>query len=142
MTTVAEIMSKDTKLIGPTDTIQRAAQLMKETDCGILPVQDGDRLAGMITDRDIAIRCIAAGRGPDTKVSEAMSEEVLYCYDGDDITDVCQNMAENQVRRLPVMNQDKRLVGIVSLSDLARKDPNCAKALEGITQPGDQHNQS
>src|SRR5207245_8061164 len=102
----------------------------------------GDRLVGIITDRDIAIRCIAAGKGPETKVREAMTNEVLYCFDDEDTQHACQNMADIQVRRLPVMNRNKRLVGIVSLSDLARKEPNTAKALHGIARPSEQHNQS
>src|SRR5207302_5292065 len=94
-----------------------------------------------ITDRDIALRCIAEGKGADCKVGEAMTREVMYCFDDEDTQHVCQNMAEIQVRRLPVMNRDKRLVGIVSLGDLARKEPNTAKALKGIARPSEQHNQ-
>jgi CBS domain-containing protein len=139
---IREVMTRDARLTHPDDTVQQAAMLMKDHDCGILPVADGDRLVGMVTDRDIAIRCIARGKGPNARVTEAMTQEVMYCFDDEDTQHVCQNMADIQVRRLPVVNRDKRLVGIVSLSDLARKEPNTAKALHGIARPGEQHNQS
>lgn len=139
---IRDVMSRDAKLAHPSDTIQRAAQLMKECDCGILPVADGDHLVGMITDRDMAIRAIAQGKGADCKVKDCMTQEVKYCFEDEDAQHVCQNMADIQVRRLPVMNRDKRLVGIVSLTDLAKKEPNTAKALKGIARMGEQHNQS
>jgi CBS domain-containing protein len=116
--------------------------MMKECDCGVLPVADGDRLIGMITDRDIAVRGIADGNGPDARVRDAMTDEVMYCFEDEDIQHICQNMAEIQVRRLPVVNREKRLVGIVSLSDLAKKEANAAKALRGIARPSEQHNQA
>ena len=139
---IRDVMSHDAKLIGPNDTIQHAAQLMQECDCGVLPVADGDRLVGMITDRDMAIRAIAHGKGADCKVGDCMTDEVKYCFEDEALEHVCQNMADIQVRRLPVLNRDKRLVGIVSLGDLARKEPNTAKALKGIARPSEQHNQS
>ena len=139
---IRNVMSKDVKLANPNDTLQHAAQMMKECDCGILPVGEGDRLVGMLTDRDIAVRCVAAGNGPQSKVRDCMTEEVKYCFDDEDCDQVCKNMAELQVRRLPVLNRDKRLVGIVSLADLARRQPEAAQALHGIAQPGGQHNQS
>src|SRR6266436_1969761 len=128
---IREVMTRDAKLTHPDDTLQQAAILMKEGDCGILPVADGDHLVGMLTDRDIAIRCIAEGKGPNAKVREAMTEEVMYCFEDEDTQHVCQNMADIQVRRLAVLSRNKRLVGIVSLSDLARKAPNPATALKG-----------
>jgi CBS domain-containing protein len=139
---IREVMTRNAKLTHPDDTLQQAATLMKDCDCGVLPVADGDHLVGMLTDRDIAIRCIAEGKGPNARVKDAMTQEVLYCFDDQDTQHICQNMADIQVRRLPVMNRDKQLVGIVSLSDLARKEPNTAKALHGIARPGEQHNQS
>ena len=139
---IRDVMSRDAKLTSPDDTLRHAAQLMKECDCGVLPVADGDHLVGMITDRDIAIRAIAEGKGPDAKVREAMTQEVMYCFEDEESQQAAQNMADIQVRRLPVLNRDKRLVGIVSLSDLARKEPNTAKALHGIARPSEQHNQS
>ncbi|WP_246775187.1 CBS domain-containing protein [Bradyrhizobium diazoefficiens] len=139
---ISEVMTRDAKLVNPTDTIQDAAKLMKECDCGVLPVSEGDRLVGMITDRDIAVRCIADGKGPNSKVRDAMSQEVKYCFEDEDISHVCANMSEIQVRRLPVLDRNKRLVGIVSLSDLARQSAGTAEALHGIVRPSQQHNQS
>jgi CBS domain-containing protein len=140
MALIKDVMTPDPKLITPADNLQQAAQQMRENNCGILPVQDGDRLVGMITDRDIVIRCIADGKGPDTQVRAAMTEEVKYCFEEDEVEDVCQNLGENQLRRLPVLNQEKRLVGIVSLSDLSSVEPDIAgEALNQITQTGGLH---
>jgi len=139
---IRDVMTRDAKLTSPDDTLQHAAKMMKECDCGVLPVAEGDHLVGMITDRDIAVRCIAEGKGPDCTVREAMTQEVKYCFEDEDVEHVCKNMEELQIRRLPVMNRDKRLVGIVSLGDLARKQPEAGQALHGIAQPGGQHNQS
>src|SRR6266566_3941411 len=116
---ISSVMSRDVQLIKPDDTIRSAAALMKKIDAGLLPVTENDKLVGMITDRDIAIRGVAEGKGPDAKVRDAMSPEVKYCFEDEDVTHVAENMAELQVRRLPVMNRDKRLVGIFSLADLA-----------------------
>ncbi|MFL5201572.1 MAG: CBS domain-containing protein, partial [Microvirga sp.] len=112
---VAEVMTRDVRLIEPNQTIRDAARLMAEMDAGVMPVREGDRLVGMITDRDIAVRAVAQGRGPDTPVREVMTDEVKYCYEDDDTNDVARNMADIQVRRLPVLTRDKRLVGIISL---------------------------
>ena len=141
---ISNVMSRDVQLIKPEDTVADAAKLMKKIDAGLLPVTEDDRLVGMITDRDIVIRAVAEGKGPDTKVRNAMSPEVKYCFEDEDVAHVAENMAELQVRRLPVMNRDKRLVGIVSLADLATEGslPKTAKALHGISQPGGQHSQS
>jgi len=141
---VAEIMTRDVRLIEPTQTIRDAAQLMAELDAGIMPVREGDRLVGMITDRDIAVRAVAQGRGPDTSVREVMTDEVKYCFEDDDTAAVERNMADLQVRRLPVLNRDKRLVGILSLGDLAMSDKasKVGAAVAGISQPGGQHSQT
>lgn len=139
---IRDVMTRTAKLTDPNDTLEHAAKLMEQCDCGVLPVADGDRLVGMITDRDIAIRAVAEGKGPNTRVRDAMTDEVLYCFDDEDSRHVCKNMADIQVRRLPVMNRDKRLVGIVSLGDLARNEPKAATALHEIAQPSAQHNQS
>jgi CBS domain-containing protein len=139
---IRDVMTRDTMLTSPDDTLRHAAQMMTACDCGVLPVAEGDRLVGMITDRDIAVRGVAEGKGPDAKVREAMTQEVMYCFEDEEAQQAAQNMADIQVRRLPVLNRDKRLVGIVSLSDLARKEPNTAKALHGIARPSEQHNQS
>jgi CBS domain-containing protein len=141
---VAEVMTRDVRLIEPTQTIREAAQLMAEMDAGIMPVREGDRLVGMITDRDIAVRAVAQGRGPDTCVREVMTDEVKYCFEDEDTAAVERNMAEIQVRRLPVLNRDKRLVGIISLGDLAMSDKaaKVGAAVAGISQPGGQHSQT
>src|SRR6266540_279800 len=115
---ISNVMSRDVQLVNPDGTLREAALLMKKIDAGVLPVTENDKLVGMITDRDIAIRSIAEGKGPNTKVRDAMSYEVKYCFEDEDVTHVAENMAELQVRRLPVMNRDKRLVGIVALADL------------------------
>jgi CBS domain-containing protein len=139
---ISKVMTRGAKLTNPDDTLLHAAKLMRDCDCGVLPVAEGDRLVGMITDRDIAVRCIAEGKGPHAKVRDAMTQEVKYCFEDEDLSHVCENMSEIQVRRLPVMDRNKRLVGIVSLSDLVHKSPATARALHGITQPSQQHNQS
>ncbi|MCK1715065.1 MULTISPECIES: CBS domain-containing protein [unclassified Bradyrhizobium] len=139
---ISEVMTRDAKIVSPTDTLQQAAKLMKACDCGVLPVGERDRLVGMITDRDIAVRCIAEGKGPDCKVRDAMTQEVRYCFEDEDTSHVCANMSDIQVRRLPVLDRSKRLVGIVSLGDLARRSAGTAKALHGIVRPSQQHNQS
>ncbi len=117
---VRDCMTKNVKLTSPTTTATEAARIMRDGDFGMLPVGDGDRLVGMITDRDIAIRGVAEGKDPNTAtVRDIMSTKVLYCYDDDDTTAVAKNMGENRVRRLPVLNREKRLVGIISLGDIA-----------------------
>ena len=141
---VAEVMTRDVRLIEPNQTIRDAAKLMAELDAGIMPVREGDRLVGMITDRDIAIRAVAEGKGPDTPVREVLTADVKYCYEDDDTDDVARNMADIQVRRLPVLTHDKRLVGIVSLGDMAVTGGSgrAGEAVAGISQPGGQHSQT
>ncbi|HZS67231.1 MAG TPA: CBS domain-containing protein [Burkholderiales bacterium] len=141
---VSECMTREVRVASPGQTIREVAGIMAEIDAGVLPVGDNDRLVGMITDRDIAIRAVAQGKGPDTPVRDVMStEKVLYCYDDEDLAQVAQNMGEQQVRRLPVVNREKRLVGIVSLGDVVQKEARSAKkAVKGVSKPGGQHNQS
>jgi len=136
-------MTRDVQLVSPDDTIERAAQIMGSIDAGILPVTNGERLVGMITDRDIAVRGVAEGCGPEARVGDIMSQEVKYCFDDAETDEVLDNMAQIQVRRMPVVDHDKRLVGIVSLADLDRDAPDRGgEALRGITQPSRRHNQS
>lgn len=141
---IRNAMTRAVHTVTPETSIREAARLMADSDIGALPVASGDRLAGMITDRDIAVRAVAIGKGPDTTVGEVMSHEVLYCHEDEDIAHVCENMADLQVRRLPVVDVDKRLVGIVSLADIANATPaeHAGEALEGITRPGGAHSQS
>jgi CBS domain-containing protein len=141
---VSDVMAPDVRIARPDQTVEEAACIMAEIDAGVLPVDDNDRLIGMITQRDIAVRCVAKGKGPETKVSEVMSEEVKYCFADQEIEDVAENMANLQVRRLPVVDRNKRLVGIVSLGDLATTGggTDAGEALSGISQPGGQHSQT
>jgi len=142
---VHEAMKTDVHVASPNAPIQAVAEAMAKIDAGVLPVRDGDRLVGMITDRDIAIRAVAEGLGPETPVAEVMSQEVCYCYDDQDLGEVAANMADIKVRRLPVVNRDKRLVGILSLGDIALADGHdeaTATALTGISEPGGEHSQS
>jgi CBS domain-containing protein len=142
---VREAMTLDVRLVKPDQPIREAAKLMGELDIGALPVEENDRLVGMITDRDIAVRAVAAGRGPDTAVREVMSGEIKYCYEDQSVDEVTQNMGELRIRRLPVLNREKRLVGILSLGDLAIDEgarDEAGEALGGSSRPGGQHSQS
>ena len=141
---VSKCMTRDVRLVTPTQTIRDAAQIMAEIDSGALPVAQDDRLVGMITDRDIAVRAVAEGKAPDTKVKDIMSAEVLYCFDDQELKDISRNMGEVKVRRLPVVNRDKKLVGIVSLGDLAQKEEPelTASAVTNISKPGGRHSQA
>lgn len=134
---VREVMTQDVALVNPDQTLQKAARLMADLDLGALPVAQGDRLVGMITDRDIVIRGLAGGKGPKAKVADVMTPDVKYCYADQELDEISANMADIQLRRLPVLDRDKRLVGIVALCDMAvSDDPDCAlEALSGISRP-------
>src|SRR5918996_6161957 len=140
---VSEAMTREVRVASPGQSIREVAKIMDEINAGSLPVGDNDRLVGMITDRDIAIRGVAQGKGPDTPVREVMSSEVKYCYDDEDLEHVAENMGDIKVRRLPVVNRDKRLVGIVALGDLARAEDKktVAKAVKEVSKPGGPHKQ-
>lgn len=133
-----EIMTPDVERMQKDLTVQEAAQKMKTLNVGMIPVYNGDRLVGMITDRDIAVRAVAEGRDPSkTPVNAVMTPEVIYCYEDQTIDDAAKVMEEQQIRRLIILNRDKRLVGIVSLGDLAthRSSKRAAsEALEKISQ--------
>ena len=141
---IKEVMSRNVVLASPRESLSEVAQMMAERDIGFMPVGEGDRIVGMVTDRDIVIRGIATGKGPDTPVSEVMTRDVKYCFDDEDIDHVVANMGENQVRRLPVMNREKRLIGIVSLADAALEhDPVVVgEAFLRVVEPGGDHCQS
>jgi CBS domain-containing protein len=130
-------MTRNVKIASPEDTLQRAAQVMESNDFGLLPVGENDRLIGMLSDRDITVRAVAKGLSPaKCKVRDVMSSAVKYVYEDESIEDAARNMSDLQVRRLPVLNRDKRLVGIVSLADLALTRPQPAgEALTFISQP-------
>lgn len=135
---ISEVMSPEVRIADPDDTIQDVAQIMEETDVGFLPVGEDDRLIGMITDRDIALRAVARGKDPRTTlVRDVMTSKVLYCYDSDEIEAAADNMAELRVRRLPIVNADKRLVGVVSIGDIAflHSATIAGKALESVCSP-------
>lgn len=137
---VNEIITHDPEVIRPETALIEAAQKMKSLDIGMLPVCDGDRLVGVITDRDIAVRGVAQGYDPKTaRVQEVMTPEVIYCFDDEDVKEAAKKMEEKQVRRLPVLNREKRLVGIVSLGDLAvrtAKEKLAGEVLERVSKPG------
>jgi CBS domain-containing protein len=134
-------MSSDGGVVSPTEIIRRAAQTMKEIDAGFPPFGEND-LVGMITDRDIAVRGVAEGRSPDTPVREVMSADVHYIFADESVEHAASRMGELQVRLLPVLNRDKRLVGIIPLGDVSRSDgatDDSGAALKEITQPGGRH---
>lgn len=117
---VLEAMIRGAFVVDAGDTVQRAAQMMSEDDLGFLPVVDDDQIVGAITDRDIATRCVARGLSSTSRVGAMMTPKIYYCYEDENLDHVIENMAELQVRRMPVLNRGKRLVGIMSLADAAR----------------------
>jgi CBS domain-containing protein len=136
MQTIQDVMTKDVQYVGPTDTVRRAAQLMEEFNVGALPVLDGDALVGMITDRDIAIRSSAKGKDPESdRVGNVMSPDVSTCYAGQSVDDVLAAMGDQQIRRVPVIDQDShQVVGMVALGDLAQtQSANVDAALREIS---------
>jgi CBS domain-containing protein len=141
---ISEFMTRDVELANPDMSLRDAARLMARCDAGALPVGENDRLVGMLTDRDIAIRAVAEGKGPDAKVRDAMSKDVRWCFDDDDAEEALQMMGDEQIRRLPVLSHEKRLVGIVSIGDLSAgaKPQQTGKALGEISRQGGQHCQT
>lgn len=140
---VSEVMTKDIETVRPDQQARDAARFMLQADAGSIPVTDGERLVGMITDRDIAVRGVALGYGPETLVSDLMTSGVVSAHADDAIEEAARKMSEAQVRRLPVIDDQERLVGIVSLGDLAREtdEDTAGQALEGVSAPGSQHQQ-
>jgi CBS domain-containing protein len=140
---IRDLMTRDVQTVAPTDSIQQAASFMLSADTGSIPVCQDDKVIGMITDRDIAVRGIGKGLGPDCSVSELMSGDVVCARDTDDVLAIAQTMSDKQVRRMPVIDADDRLVGMVSLGDLSRQSQDAAAetALEGVSSPGEQHQQ-
>lgn len=136
---IKDIMTTAVEIASPDDTLQEAARRMRVEDCGILPVGKDDRLVGIITDRDIVTRAVARGLDPDDAcVGDVMSVEVKYVYDDESLDDLAHKMSALQVKCLPVLNREKRLVGIVSLSDMALAKgsvQDAAIALSGISRP-------
>jgi CBS domain-containing protein len=136
---ISEVMTRSPEVVRPEATVQEAARKMDQLNVGALPVCDGDRLVGMITDRDITVRATSAGKAPDRcRVQDAMSADVDYCYVDDNVNDAAEKMQERQIRRLPIIDRDQRLVGIVALGDLAtdvNKPKTVASTLEKISEP-------
>lgn len=140
---VREVMTRDVQTVGPESTAKEAASFMLREDAGSMPVSDGGRLIGMITDRDIAVRGVAKGYGPDTPVRDLMTDDVICIREDDDIEEAATRMSSAQVRRLPVIDDEEKLCGIVTLGDLSREtdDESAGQALEGVSQPGGEHQQ-
>lgn len=130
---VSDVMTSDVQLCTTEDTVEEAAEAMAQLDVGLLPVAEDDHLVGMITDRDLAIRVLGKGRGPDTKIKAVMTPDVKYCFEDQDLESVCWNMGDIQVRRLPVLSRQKRLVGILSwaisheATNAMRPQPHCSR---------------
>ena len=140
---ISDVMTRDVQTVRPDQTAREAASFMLSADAGAIPVTDGDRLMGMITDRDIAVRGVAEGHGPDTPVRQLMSNDVVTVHENDDTDDVAARMSRAQVRRLPVIDDEQKLCGIVSLADLSQDgaDDAAEQALQGISEPGGRHQQ-
>ncbi len=135
---IREVMSSDVEVINPNDTLRDAAEKMRSLNVGPLPVCDGQRILGMITDRDIVVRAIALGRDPNTtQVADAMSSGIEYCFDDDDAEGVLDKMRNKQIRRIIVVDRNKKLVGIVAIGDLSGEisERKVGEALEGISEP-------
>ncbi len=136
---VRDIMSTQPEVVQPSSTLQEAAEKMKVLDSGVMPVCEGERLVGIVTDRDITVRMTAEGAGPDARDEEAMTPEVQYCFEDQDVQEAADLMKENQIRRLPVLDRTHKLVGIVSLGDLVlESSPALATdVLEEVSEPLD-----
>jgi CBS domain-containing protein len=138
---ICDVMTRDVRTVSPDDSVEHAAQCMDQLNVGAVPVVDGDKLVGMVTDRDITVRAVAAGKPADrTPVSEVMSTNVRWCYEDQDVDDVLDEMRDTQIRRVPVLSRDElRLIGIVSLGDLAERggsnEPRVAETLRDISTP-------
>jgi len=141
---IRDLMTSSVETVGPDHTAKDAAAFMLSADTGSIPVCDGDKVIGMITDRDIAVRGIAAGKGPDCSVRDLMSSDVVCARDTDDAHAVAHRMSEAQVRRLPVLDANDKLVGMVSLGDLSREADQAAatEALEGVSAKSGQQPQA
>jgi CBS domain-containing protein len=138
-------MTSDIETVTPEQPIREAARFMLRADAGALPVVEGEVLRGMITDRDIAVRAVAEGRGPDTLVRDVMTDDAISVYEDEDVEEAAAVMSDRQIRRLVVKSRDgDRLVGVISLGDLSKSSEHDAAqvALDGITDPGGEHNQS
>ncbi|MFA6165022.1 MAG: CBS domain-containing protein [Gemmatimonadaceae bacterium] len=134
MQTLKDLMSRDVHVISPDETIATAAQHMRKNNFGMMPVGENDRMIGAISDRDIAIRAVADGKGPGTTVREVMTEGIVWAYEDDSVDDAVKTMSKHQIRRLPIVNADKRLVGIVALGDFAVVSADIEAAGEALAE--------
>jgi CBS domain-containing protein len=134
---ISDIMTRNVEVARPGDSIQAVAQRMADLDVGSLPVCDGETILGMVTDRDITIRATAKGLACETSVTQVMTPDIEYAFEDDDLQDVAGKMASKQIRRLPVVDRDKKLVGILAIADIARedKDKRVGETVEKISQP-------
>ncbi|KVQ59390.1 CBS domain-containing protein [Burkholderia territorii] len=136
MTLVSEVMTRDAATVGPTQSLRDAAKLMRDLNVGALPVCDGTRLIGMLTDRDIVVRAVSQGVRPDERIEGVVSGPADWCYEDDDISAVQKKMEDLQIRRVPVVDREKRLIGIVALGDLATSaDGGMSSTLGAVSSP-------
>lgn len=140
----SEAMTREVRVANPKQSIQEAAATMAEIDAGVIPVGENDRLVGMLKDREISVCAVAKGRGPETPVENIMSKELKYCFEDEEVSQDLRNLGDLQLRRLPVLDNEKGLIGILSLGDLATKTTNgkTGQTLSEISQPGGQHSQT
>jgi CBS domain-containing protein len=133
---IKDVMTHDVSFVTPDTPVAEVARRMRDDDIGSVPVVENDRMIGMVTDRDIVVRCVASGSLEGATARTTMSPRVLYCYDDQSVNEILENMAEQQVRRMPVVDRDKRLVGVVSIGDLSQKSQRKAgESLKEISQP-------
>jgi CBS domain-containing protein len=133
---IKDLMTPDVSFVPPDTAVADIARRMRDEDIGAVPVVENDRMIGIVTDRDIVVRCVALGSLEGATARTAMSPRVLYCYEDQSVNEVLENMAEQQIRRMPVVNRDKRLVGVVSIGDLSQKSQRKAgESLKEISQP-------
>ena len=140
MQTISDVMTRDVQSVSPQETVRRAAEMMDRLNVGSLPVCDGQKLVGIVTDRDITVRATAAGRAPDeARVGEVMTDQLRWCFDDQSVEEVMQQMSDTQIRRVPVIDHDtQQLIGIVSLGDLATKHAaQVDRTLENISSPAE-----
>ena len=136
-------MTRDVCVCTPQDSLRECAAAMARNDVGALPVAENNVLIGMVSDRDIAVRAIAAGKGPETPVGEVLTREVLYCYEDQELEPVLKGMGAAKVRRVPVLTRERRVSGILSLGDVARREPQiAAAAVADVSQHGGPHSQA
>lgn len=137
---IRDIMTRQVELVTPDTSLTEAARMMRDADIGFLPVGEGDRLVGTLTDRDIAVRAVAEGKDPNNaRVRDAMSPHIAYAFEDQDTNEAAQLMSEKQIRRLPILNRDKRLVGVVAIGDLATKtgdDDVVGQTVQDVSEPG------